>query len=140
MYVSHSAKASKSSGAKKAKNKGSGGTGFKPVDFSNAQKPSGVTGPQSVGPLSALLAVQELDQVQTERKKAIGNARNILDQLDELKVALLSGQISPAVLTRLQQTIEDLTPPADDPHLKNLLDAVQLRARVELAKLGVGRG
>ena len=84
--------------------------------------------------VTPLLALQELPDATTDRARAIRRGRDLLDQLDRIRHALLLGTIAPPelrrLLTMIQQRREDLA----DPQLAGLLDEIELRASVELAK------
>ena len=59
----------------------------------------------------------------------------ILDTLDDLKIALLEGEISGVDLDRLRRAVRDERDNTDDPALEAVLDEIELRAAVEVAKL-----
>ena len=59
----------------------------------------------------------------------------ILDVLDEIKVGLLSGDIGGGDLDRLRRAIRDERELTDDPRLEAVLNDIELRAAVEMAKL-----
>ena len=61
-------------------------------------------------------------------------AEKLLDQLDELRHALLAGSISPAQLRELQDFVHLERVRMTDPQLAEVLDEIELRASVELAK------
>jgi hypothetical protein len=63
----------------------------------------------------------------------------ILDRLDELKLALLSGEAGEAALDRLVRTLREERPADGDEVLNTLLDQIDLRAAVELAKADLRR-
>jgi len=102
----------------------------------------GVTGlgaTASLGAVDALLALQEASfagDALTSPKRAIARGEQMLDMLDDIKVALLSGQVPKAKLTRLLAAVEGQKSRVTDPELANILDHIELRARVELAKFG----
>ena len=73
------------------------------------------------------------------RRKAVRRASAILDVLDEVKLALLDGGATPASLDRLMQAIRQERGDADTPALQSLLDEIETRAAVELAKLELAR-
>jgi hypothetical protein len=60
----------------------------------------------------------------------------MLDILDDMKIGLLAGTISESELARLMRTVEDHRDEIPDPDLEGILDEIELRARVELAKHG----
>jgi hypothetical protein len=64
----------------------------------------------------------------------MAQGRRLLDTLDELKLALLQDGGEPNVLAGLAQRINEKREPTGDAGLDETLDAIELRARVELAK------
>lgn len=58
----------------------------------------------------------------------------LLDELETLRMALVQGQISPQNMYRLQTLLAQKRPFAS-PHLQEVIDDIELRAAVELAKL-----
>jgi hypothetical protein len=59
----------------------------------------------------------------------------LLDRLDDLRLALLAGGLSPGQISELQRVVMSERALVDDPRLLAVLDQIDLRARVELAKL-----
>jgi hypothetical protein len=114
-------------GAARGPGRTSSGAGFSvPIDeteeAAEAQRMAGLDGVMTV---SALLALQ-----------AMGRASRILDMLDDLKVAMLEGVASPATLDNLANTVREQRDATDDPRLEDVLNEIETRAAVELAKLG----
>jgi hypothetical protein len=62
-------------------------------------------------------------------------AEDILDKLEELRVGLLDGSIPRDRLQALDQLVQQHREQVSDPRLAEILDEIELRARVELAKL-----
>jgi hypothetical protein len=98
----------------------------------SATPTSGVTG---VASIDALLALQAVGDPMERRKRAVKRASRILDVLDDVKVALLDGALSPNSLSRLMEAIREERGDTEDPRLEDVLDQIELRAAVELAKL-----
>jgi hypothetical protein len=96
---------------------------------------SGVNGGNPVGAVNALLALQEVDDSLSGRARARQRAADILDELDSLRDGLLAGTLSREAIVRLTQLVRSRRPDVDDPRLKDVLDEIELRAEVELAKL-----
>lgn len=89
--------------------------------------------------LDALLGAQEL-QVDTEhdrRRAAVRHGSDLLDELDALRLRLL-GDPSPATLAALTRRLGAHRQRCGEPELEALIDDIELRARVEMAKLGIG--
>jgi hypothetical protein len=98
-----------------------------------------LAGVSGVSSIDALLALQEVGGPLERRRKAVRRAGKILDVLDEVKVALLEGGVSPAALDRLMAAVRQERPGADDPRLEALLNEIETRAVVELTKLEMSR-
>jgi hypothetical protein len=93
------------------------------------------TPPTALGGLDALLAVQVAGDALQSRRKGVRRGRAMVDALDELKLALLAGRVPAAALDRLVGSVEGRERDTGDHRLESLLDEIELRARVELAKL-----
>ena len=91
-----------------------------------------------IGDISALLAVQGDDQ-QRQRSVAVSRGHDTLDALDSLKIDVLSGQVSRQKLVHLATLVDKQRQNLGDPTLMNVLDHIELRARVELAKFEQNR-
>ncbi|MDR3512476.1 MAG: flagellar assembly protein FliX [Caulobacteraceae bacterium] len=92
-----------------------------------------------VGSIDALLALQEVGSPLERRRKAVRRAGVILDVLDEVKLSLLDGGVPPAALDRLMAAVRLERGGADDPRLQALLDEIETRAAVEMAKIEMAR-
>jgi hypothetical protein len=101
-----------------------------------AQKP--VSGVMSINQLDALLSVQEAADGTSEEAAKRGKQRAslMLDQLDQLRMGLLTGGIPVSTLKQLTQTIGSHRDNIMDPRLAEVLDEIDLRVQVELAKYG----
>jgi hypothetical protein len=85
--------------------------------------------------LGAVLAVQAVDDPIVGRRRARERGDRLLDALEDLRLALLDGRLPPGKLAALQQLVSEQRGRADDPKLAAVLDEIELRAAVELAKL-----
>jgi len=92
---------------------------------------------RSVSSLDALMALQGVEDPAERKKRAVAKGRNALDLLDSLKVALLDGSVDSSTLARLKVAAEGLTEGSGDGGLDTVLDEIDLRVAVELAKAGV---
>jgi Class II flagellar assembly regulator len=87
------------------------------------------------GALEGLLALQAVGDTLERRKRAMRRGHNLLDSLDKLKLALLSGRVSASSLEILSAQLKQKRDAVDDPQLEDILAHVELRAEVEMAKL-----
>jgi hypothetical protein len=90
----------------------------------------------SAGQLDTLLAVQAEGETQERKKRQARRGHDLLDGLDRLKAALLSGRVQISELERLKTTLSLRRETTDDPALDDVIAHIELRAAVELAKLG----
>jgi hypothetical protein len=88
-----------------------------------------------IGSIDALIALQEVDGPLERRRRSVKRAGVILDVLDDIKLALLDGDVAPAALERLLGAVQRQRETVDDPRLEDLLDEIEVRAVVELTKL-----
>ena len=92
-------------------------------------------GVSGVGSLDALIALQDVGGPLERRRRAVGRAGRILDVLDEVKLALIDGDVSGRDLDRLMRAVREERMATDDGPLEGLLNEIETRAAVELAKL-----
>lgn len=93
-----------------------------------------VAGAASVGSVAALLALQEEDGPLERRRKAIRRGNGLLDRLDAVKVALLNGGDGALALQALAKAAAEERHGDPDQALQEILDHIETRAAVELAK------
>jgi class II flagellar assembly regulator FliX len=139
MKVTGTGGLSQASGSKSARPAGSG-QGFQiagpaaPSTVSNVSSASGVS---SVMGVEALLALQDVESATERKRRSVRRAGRLLDELDDIKIALLGGDLNQGQLERLGRAIRDQRSATEDPKLEALLDEIETRAAVELAKLEV---
>lgn len=111
---------------------GAGGTG---------RADAAQTNPRIVS-IGTVLALQAVDQPLSGRRRAVARGHDVLDLLDRLKLALLGGGIGEEDAERLKAASAAARADAAEaePGLKDTLDAIDLRAQVELAKLAARDG
>ena len=105
----------------------------------DAAPASRLAAPVAVNSLDALLALQEVGGPLERRRKAVRRAGAILDVLDEVKLALLDGGLPARALEKLVSAVRLERGGADEPRLQSLLDEIETRAAVELAKIEMAR-
>ena len=136
MKVSGTSGVGAAGGAGKAKP--AGGEGFQlsqapaAAGAAQAARAGGVAGVMSV---DAILALQDIGGPLERKRRAVSRAGRILDVLEDVKIALLSGDVSLNDLERLQKAVRDERLSTDDERLEGVLNEIETRAAVELAKL-----
>jgi hypothetical protein len=117
-----------------------GGSGFRLPSAEAASGPASagsVTAMSGVMGMDALLALQEVGNPLERKRRAVSRAGRILDVLDDLKIALIDGTITPGEMDRLARAVRDARERTDDPRLEAVLDEIEIRAAVEMAKLEI---
>lgn len=91
----------------------------------------------SISKVDSLIAAQAVEDPTEKKaqKRMRERAGNILDALDRIKVALLNGNLRFSHLENITHMIAVNRERINDPELAYLLDEIDLRAQVELAKL-----
>lgn len=92
---------------------------------------AGTTGIQSV---DSVLSVQEVGDREGNARRARERAELMLDRLDDIRHGLLMGAIPNDRLEELAAAVRRQREAVEDPRLVEILDEIELRARVELAK------
>jgi hypothetical protein len=85
--------------------------------------------------VDALLVAQELPDALAGRRRAVQRGNSLLDRLEELRLGLLAGVLPRERLEELTRLARTARETVDDPRLSEVLDEIDLRVAVELAKL-----
>ncbi len=98
----------------------------------HAAEPTG-----KVGAVDSILALQEVPDAIDRRSRGLvrQHGEELLNRLDELRVAILAGAVPKDRLTQLAQRLRQKRQQSDDPRLNEIIDEIELRAEVEVAKL-----
>lgn len=104
--------------------------------------PSAVSVPATSG-VDSILSVQEIAATpDATEDKSRRNARrygdHLLDRLTEIRDDILAGAVSRGKLTELARTMRVQRRQSDDPRLNEIVDEIELRVEVEIAKLTYG--
>jgi len=102
------------------------------ADGPHAAEPTG-----KVGAVDSILALQEVPDAVDRRSRGLlrQHGEELLSRLDELRVAILAGAVPKDRLTQLAQRLRQKRQQSDDPKLNEIIDEIELRAEVEVAKL-----
>ena len=109
--------------------------------FSNALTPSStVSATHSLSPsvgvasVASLMALQGAEDPLEKRRRAERRGRQLLESLDQLKIDLLSSNNPTASLERMKLVMDSAREDSLDPQLESVIDQIELRIAVELAK------
>jgi len=93
--------------------------------------------PVAVNAVDVLLSAQEVPDPLAGRRRAMQRGNALLDRLEELRLALLAGVLPRERLNELARLARTARETVDDPRLNEVLNDIDLRVAVELAKLDV---
>jgi len=106
-------------------------------DTSSSEDVQGPLETSALGGVDSVLAAQEVPDAMDERtrKLAVDRGGQILDKLDQLRLRLLEGSLSKGELADIARMVRARRRSIDDPKLREIIDEIELRAEVEIAKL-----
>ena len=92
--------------------------------------------PKAVATVDNLFMLQEVaEDMSGRRRAAMQRGSSMLDRLDDIRVALLTGSLPRGQLESLRRMAKERGDVLNDPQLQSVLDEIELRVAVELAKL-----
>ena len=103
--------------------------------LSGEQPPAPAAAPTTVSALDTLLTVQEIPDTIAGRRRAVQRGDALLDRLEDVRLALLTGVLPRERLEQLARLAGTSRATIADPRLSAVLDEIDLRVAVELAKL-----
>lgn len=105
--------------------------------LTKAQTPA-VSGTTQIASVGALIALQASTGFGNDSGAAeLDRAEDLLDQLDRIRVGILTGSMSGTTLQNIVKRLAQRRTDGVEPRLAALIDEIELRARVELAKLSM---
>ncbi|MHB1204895.1 MAG: flagellar assembly protein FliX [Rhodospirillaceae bacterium] len=148
MKVEGSKSSSSVQGAGKARKTGqaSGGNFASALDSVSGADES--AGPEGAEPVSGIMGVGGLLAAQSvddgtgaapdykERQRRAQRGTEMLDRLEDVRRGLLMGAVPKDKLAELARMVREKRERGADPVVSRLLDEIELRAEIELAKLG----
>lgn len=101
------------------------------------EQAAGAGAPSSIAMVDVLLAVQGADDPaqRAARKRMMKRGDNILDLLDNLRLSLLSGGLTVGQVIDIADVVASHREKVMDPRLTAILDEIDLRAQIEIAKM-----
>ncbi len=94
-----------------------------------------ISGPGPIAALDSILALQDMGDPTEGRSKGQAHGEQLLDILDAVRDGMLAGGIPRATLNKLAVAVTRRHDVFADPKLQDVLDQIEQRAHVELAKL-----
>lgn len=107
------------------------------INSKNIDEKSSIQSTSAIASADAIFATQLIDgEEEFEiRKKLIKKGKYLLDSLDDIRDALLKGEISSEKLIEISRMVKQDNIYSNDEKLKNIIQEIELRVEVELAKI-----
>ncbi|MEL7030145.1 MAG: flagellar assembly protein FliX [Pseudomonadota bacterium] len=106
------------------------------VATAETREPSAASSSAPIASVDALIALQgDASKDESTDRQAVLRAEDLLGILDDIRLGLLGGALPRTRMAALVRAVEGQRLHVEDPKLAGLLDEIDLRARVELAKL-----
>ena len=123
--------------SQKSRKVSKGGANFSLDDAEGAEEASASTSSQAAGAgkVDSFLALQEISQDDLAARQAKSHGEKMLEHLNQIRLGILTGKIPKATLEALVDSCEQRKNLTTDPRLGSILDDIELRAKVELAKI-----
>lgn len=114
-----------------------GSSGFGDFMSEGATETGGAGATHSIAHIDTLLAVQEAENPteRATRKRMAQRATTILDELERMRMGLLTGTLTVGHVIDIADVVAQHREKIMDPRLTVLLDEIDLRAQIELAKM-----
>lgn len=131
---------SRTSAASGAKGKGkvsSGDGSFGDLITGGAQETRSAAATHSIASIDSLLAAQSVEDPteRAARKRMQVRADSILTELENMRIALLTGTLTVGHVIDIADVVAAHREKIMDPRLHSILDEIDLRAQIEIAKL-----
>lgn len=97
---------------------------------------------QSIAKVDALLAVQSVEDPteRAARQRMVSRGGSLLQELDKLRLALLNGNMTVGHVIDIADVVASHREKVSDPQLTTILDEIDLRAQIEIAKMRKAMG
>ncbi len=97
----------------------------------------GISGTTPLSPADAIFAAQMVGEEEEKeiRKKQLERGKTLLEKLEEIRNGLLLGYISKQQLLATMKFVRESKVEAQDERLNEIIEEIELRVEVELAKL-----
>jgi len=105
------------------------------AEAGDAAAPATISDVAATAALSNLLALQEISEEDVKRRKLMQQGNNLLDSLEQLRQRLLIGTLPAHTLRELSRELSVQKQMVNDPKMNEIIEEIELRAAVELAKL-----
>lgn len=139
MKIEGPGKSQQTSKTKKSSKTDKGDSSFSDFLVDKSDQAKGTQAAQSITSADALLSVQASDDPgeRAARQRMTNRADHILDKLERIRMHMLTGQLTVGDMIDIADMVARHRERVSDPALTAILDEIDLRAQIELAKMRV---
>lgn len=107
------------------------------IETSESEAPAHASATGVIAGIDSLLAAQETDDPahRAAKKRMRERGESVLKQLDKIRLGMLTGTLSVGNLLDVADVVASHRERINDPQLSSLLDEIDLRAQIEIAKM-----
>ena len=134
MEIQKSIYTSSSSRARKKRKTASSSFTAVLAETNDAQSSNETSHSSNINPLNSILSLQEISIQDEEKRRGRTYGDMLLNDLEHLRNSILSGKVSISQLESIQKNIETARPDVNDLQLTQIMNDIELRAKVEIAK------
>lgn len=137
MKVEGPGRAQGASGTKKSGRAGQADSNFSDFVTSGTAQTESVKTTQSIGTVDSLLALQGAEDptARAARRRMKERAGHIIGELEKVRIGMLTGNLTVGHMIDIADVIASHREKIADPALTDIMDEIDLRAQVELAKM-----
>lgn len=113
------------------------GSAFGDMLSGSADAASGAGATHTIAHIDALLAAQQAEDPteRAARRRVVQRADSLLEELEKMRMGLLGGTLTVGHLIDIADVVAQHRDKVMDPRMTAILDEIDLRAQIELAKL-----
>jgi len=115
----------------------SSGSGFA-AHLTETEEADNASAASPVFATNSLFMLQEVSEDDAQKQELVQQGFDALDYLDNIRLSLLDGSVSSDLLHKIESLTKSWRNNFNDPALADIIDEIELRAAVELAKLERG--
>lgn len=125
--------------SKKSSNSKTGDSSFSDLLVDESEGAKANTAASAITATDVLLSVQASDDPaeRSKRQRMADRADRILDKLEHIRTAMLTGNLTVGDMVDIADMVARHREKVSDPALTAILDEIDLRAQIELAKMRV---
>ena len=137
MKIEGPSKTSKSSKSDKAKKSGKTDGTFGAMVAGATQGAQGAQATQSIAKVDALLTVQGVGNATDgkTKRRMVDRGEKVIRQLDHLRLSILKGDMTLGQVIDIADVVASHRENVNDPEMTAVLDEIDLRAQIEIAKM-----